>query len=153
MLGFMGNTRVEATSDASKTWQDIIESGVRNENPDIGVLATHRKNGAAIMFWNYHDDDKTAPDVDISLFINGLNAKKVQLLQYRIDRDHSNSYEAWKKMGLPQNPDSLQYAVLENESRLQTSGKPVILKMKNGRLVVNTSIQRQGVGLLLIEVE
>jgi xylan 1,4-beta-xylosidase len=153
MLGFMGNTRVEATSDGSKNWQEIIESGVRSESPDIGVLATRRKNGTAIMFWNYHDDDKKAPDVDIGLFINGLNKKRANILQYRIDQNHSNAYELWKKMGAPQNPDSLQYAVLENEGKLQTFGKPVKMKVKNGHLEINTSIQRQGVGLLIIDTD
>jgi xylan 1,4-beta-xylosidase len=153
MLGFMGNTRVEALSDSSKTWQEIIKSGVRDEMPDIGVLATRRKNGAAIMFWNYHDDDKTANEADIDLFINGLNTKRVKIHQYRIDQNHSNAYEVWKKMGAPQNPDSLQYAVLEKEGRLQAFGEPVTVKVKKGRLVINTSIQRQGVGLLIIEVK
>jgi xylan 1,4-beta-xylosidase len=151
MLGLMGNTKVEAISDNAKTWQDIIDSGVRGDSSDIGVLATRRENGAAILFWNYHDDDKTAPDVDISFFINGLHTKKVQLLQYRIDRDHSNSYEIWKKMGSPQNPDPLQYTKLENEGMLQPFGESVTMKVKNSSLFINSSIQRQGVGLLIIK--
>jgi xylan 1,4-beta-xylosidase len=151
MLGLMGNTRVEAVSNGSKTWQEIISSGVRGDSPDIGVLATRRENGAAILFWNYHDDDKTAPDVDINLYINGLNSDKVKILQYRIDQNHSNAYEVWKKMGAPQNPDPLQYAELENAGKLQTFSKPVKMKVKNGSVVINTSIQRQGVGLLIIE--
>jgi xylan 1,4-beta-xylosidase len=151
MLGYMGNTRVEAVSDGSKTWQQIIDSGVRGESGDIGVLATRLNNGAAILFWNYHDDDKSVDEADINMFINGLDVRKAKAIQYRIDLDHSNSYEAWKKMGSPQNPDSLQYTFLESKGRLQAFGEPVTMKAKNGSLVINTSIQRQGVGLLIIE--
>ncbi len=32
------------------------------------------------------------------------------LTAYRIDNEHSNSYEVWKKMGSPQNPTAEQIA-------------------------------------------
>jgi xylan 1,4-beta-xylosidase len=153
MFGLLGNTIAEATSDESKTWQEVISSGVRNERPDIGVLATKKEDGAAIFFWNYHDVDKTEPDAAVTLVVSGLKPGKVRVVQYRIDQDHSNSYEAWIKMGSPQKPDPKQYAYLERQGKLQQLGKPVRANAKNGELKIHTFIQRQGVGLLTINVE
>jgi xylan 1,4-beta-xylosidase len=153
MFGLMGNTVVGATSDESIPWREVISSGVRGVKPDIGVLATKNEKGAAIMFWNYHDVDKIEPDAEVTLEVSGLKSGKVRLVQYRIDQDHSNSREAWKKMGSPQHPDPNQYAFLEKQGKLQQFGKPEIIKIKNGKLVVRTSLQRQGVGLLCVETE
>jgi xylan 1,4-beta-xylosidase len=153
MFGLMGNRVVEATSGAGKSWQEVISSGVKGESPDIGVLATKQDKGAAILFWNYHDDDLLKPDAMINLNIKGLDAKKVRIIQYRIDQDHSNSYEVWKKMGSPQNPGPRQYTFLEKAGKLQRLGKPVRMKTTDGNLSLQTTLQRQGVGLLLIETK
>ena len=120
---------------------------------DIGVIASKSKAFTAIMFWNYHDDDKTSPDADIELLIKGIPSGKAIITQYRIDKDHSNSYEVWKKMGSPQNPTQEQYAELEKAGMLQMYGNSFRGKVKNGVFQIETSIQRQGVGLLKIEWE
>jgi xylan 1,4-beta-xylosidase len=148
MFGHMGGTRVNATSDSDFTWRHIIDSGVRSAKPDIGILATKEKNDATIMFWNYHDDDLMTPDADISITVTGLKSKRVELRQYRIDRDHSNSYEVWKKMGSPQNPGPEQYSILEESGKLHLSDEPVVLRVKRGSVTVHTTLQRQGVGMI-----
>jgi xylan 1,4-beta-xylosidase len=151
MFGKLGNTRVGATSDGGLNWQEVIDEGVRGGKPDIGVLATKKEKGVAIMFWNYHDDDMMAPGASVILNISGLNSGKARVVQYRIDQDHSNSYETWKKMGAPQNPDLSQIKVLESAGKLMQSGKPLKMKVKNGNLTISTTLQRQGVGLLIID--
>jgi xylan 1,4-beta-xylosidase len=103
------------------------------------------------MFWNYHDDDKVSGDADITFDINGIPSKKVKVTQYRIDRELSNSYEVWKKMGSPQNPSPDQYSELEKAGMLMPYGKSNKIQVKDGMAQINTTIQRQGVGLLKIE--
>ncbi len=53
------------------------------------------------------------------LNIKGIPAEKATLTQYRIDNEHSNSYEVWKKMGSPQNPTANQIAELEKAGQLE----------------------------------
>ena len=77
------------------------------------------------MVWNYHDEDKQAAAEEITVNINGLPATTVTLTEYRIDNEHSNSYEVWKKMGSPQNPTAEQIAILEKAGQLQMMNKPV----------------------------
>jgi len=151
MFGMMGDKRVEALSDSGFSWKEVVESGVRGEKTDIGAIASKGNNYASIMFWNYHDDDKFSNDASIRLIINGIPSGKVAVTQYRIDRDHSNSYEVWKKMGSPQDPSPLQYAELERSGMLGMYGKRTKGKVKDGSLRISTSVQRQGVGLLRIE--
>lgn len=150
MFGMMSGTRVEAKSNAGIAWETVIETGVRGDKPDINAIATKKKNEATVMLWNYHDDDKTAADATVEVVLNGIAAKKVQISQYRIDKDNSNSYEVWKSMGSPQNPTTEQYTVLEKAGQLKTKGSPVMKKVRNGTLVVNTMLPRQGVELLVI---
>jgi hypothetical protein len=42
-----------------------------------------------------------------------VRAHNLFMNHYRIDKDHSNSYELWKKMGSPQNVNDKQYRQLE----------------------------------------
>jgi xylan 1,4-beta-xylosidase len=152
MFGKMGETRIEANVEGGFGWRHIIDSGVRGDLPDIGVLATRNADGgAAIMFWNYHDDDKAAPDAETEVVIKGVKGKKVTMTQYRIDKDFSNSYEVWKRMGSPQNPSPAQYAELEKAGKLQVSARPVRMKVRNGTVVIDTKLQRQGVGLITLD--
>lgn len=150
MFGKMGGTSVEVLTDEGFTWREIIDSGVRGTKSDIGAIATKRGNETAILFWNYHDDDKMAPDAVVNFVIKGFPSKKGEVIQYRIDKSHSNSYEVWKQMGSPQNPSPDQYAELERAGKLQISGKPSKVKAKKGTVIINTTLQRQGVGLIII---
>jgi len=101
--------------------------------------------------WNYHDDDTTGPAETILVQVKDIPAKQVMLTEYRIDKEHSNSYEVWKQMGAPQQPTQEQVAVLEKAGQLQAVGKPVRTMVKNGVLSYNAILPRQAVSLLKLE--
>ncbi|MCX6333079.1 MAG: beta-xylosidase [Bacteroidia bacterium] len=151
MFGMMGPVRVEAKSSEGFNYKSVIDSGVRGNKTDVGALASKNKNYATVMFWNYHDDDRISADAPVQFTINGIPAKKVKITQYRIDRDNSNSYELWKKMGSPQDPTTEQYSRLEKAGMLKMYDIPVVQKVKKGVIKIKTSIQRQGVGMVKIE--
>ncbi len=151
MFGMMGPERVEVKSSAGFNYKTVIDSGIRGSKTEIGALAARDLNYATVIFWNYHDDDKTSSDAEIAISVNGIPSTKVRVTQYRIDREHSNSYEVWKKMGSPQNPAPEQYSELEKAGMLKAYGKSNKVKVKDGMAQINTTIQRQGVGLLKIE--
>ena len=101
------------------------------------------------MVWNYHDEDKQAAAEEITINVNGLPATTITLTEYRIDNEHSNSYELWKKMGSPQNPTTEQIALLEKSGQLQMISKPAKMKAKDKmKLVIH--LPRQGVSLLKV---
>ena len=101
------------------------------------------------MVWNYHDEDLQGAGEEITININGLNAKQLTITEYRIDNEHSNSYEAWKKMGSPQNPTKEQITGLEKAGQLQMIDKPKRITVKE-KTELKISLPRQGVSLLKI---
>jgi xylan 1,4-beta-xylosidase len=74
--------------------------------------------------------------------------RSATLTHYRIDDEHSNAYEAWKKMGSPQNPDSAQIAELEKDGQLQMLEKPKKVNISAGQYKIQLLLPRQGVSLI-----
>jgi xylan 1,4-beta-xylosidase len=147
MFSLMGGERTEAHSSGAVDLNTLLRTGVR-EQADINALASRSNRAVAVMVWNYHDDDLPAPPAEIDLSIAGLPAGRVRLHHYRVDADHSNAYEAWKKMGSPQDPSPEQYAQLEKAGHLQLLNPPERLRATRGRVALRFTLPRQGVSLL-----
>lgn len=150
MFGLMKGKRVAVESMRMYPLDSVLNSSIRNQT-DIGALASKDERSAAVMIWNYHDEDKQAPAEPIRMTVNGLPAGPVKITHYRIDSEHSNSYEAWKKMGSPPNPTPAQISVLEKAGQLETIEKPLRKNVKVNSLTLNISLPRQGVSLLKID--
>jgi xylan 1,4-beta-xylosidase len=100
------------------------------------------------MVWNYHDDDLPAKGSQVRINISGLASSKVLVHEYRIDKETSNSYEVWKKMGSPQNPTPEQYETLEDAGALKMFSSPYRAEAKNGVINLSLYLPRQGVSLI-----
>ena len=152
MTGLMAGERVITTSTGKVPLGDLVASGVR-QTPDIDALATKADREAAVMVWNYHDDDLPAPAADVQIMVAGIPAgvKRVLLEHYRIDETHSDSYTAWKNMGSPQSPTPEQYAQLKAAGQLQLLNSPEWLDVTGGKVTVETTLPRQAVSLLHIK--
>ena len=70
------------------------------------------------------------------------------MTHYRIDQEHSNSYQVWKKMGSPQNPTPAQITTLEKAGQLELLSKPETVKITNGEALIKLQLSRQGVSLI-----
>ena len=151
MFGMMKGKRVLVIGNQMYDLKTMVDSSVRRSYHDVGGLAAKDKKSATVMVWNYHDDDVSSPEIPVGITIEGLPAKKVTITHYRIDAGHSNSYEAWKKMGSPQNPTVEQIAALEAAGQLKMIGKPEKQKTSNGRLLLNFYLPGQGVSLLKMD--
>lgn len=149
MAGLMSGDRVAANSSSAVPLDAILASGVRSQ-PDIDVLATRAANAAAVLLWNYADDDVPGPTAPIQVSIAGLPAgvSRVLLQHYRIDADHSNAYTVWKQMGSPQQPTPAQYAQLQAAGDLQLLDSPRWLDVREGRAAIPVDLPRQGISLL-----
>ena len=148
MFGKMKGTRIAATGNKMYPFLLVRDSSVR-KGDDVGALAAKDKNNISVMLWNYHDDDTTGAAENLALQIKNIPAKQVTLTNYRIDNDHSNSYEVWKKMGSPKQPTPQQVATLEKAGQLQKVGSPVKYVVNQGLLLYKTALPRQAVCLLV----
>ncbi|MCF2518968.1 GH39 family glycosyl hydrolase [Dyadobacter sp. CY351] len=149
MFGMMDGNRVEVKQNLAYNFEKLRKESVRGER-DINAFATKNDHEAAVMVWNYHDDNKIVEASPVSVQLSGVKAKRVQVQHYRIDQEHSNAYEVWKKMGSPQKPTAEQIATLEHAGQLQTLTSPQWVNVENERINLNFDLPAQGVSLLKI---
>jgi xylan 1,4-beta-xylosidase len=149
MFGKMKGQRVDVESDRMVPLFSIRDSGVRKPATDVGAIASKEKKQAAVMMWNYHDDDLPGEAAAVQLIVQGIPAKLVTVKEYRIDKQHSNSYEVWKQMGSPQLPSPEQIKELEKAGQLKQTDS-VTDKTAEGEWRFTTSLPRQGVALYVI---
>jgi xylan 1,4-beta-xylosidase len=149
MLGRMNGDRVAAESTAALPLDDVRDKSVRGQ-PDISALASRDARSVSVLIWNYHDDNVPAPDADVALTIAGLPSTAVTLTHYRVDKDHSNAYEAWLRMGSPASPTTSQRSQLERAAQLQALEPSRQIKTANGESTIRMSLPRQAVSLVTI---
>jgi xylan 1,4-beta-xylosidase len=146
MFGMMSGSRV-AVSGGAYNLSAMCNKGVKSEMPDINALASKDKNKVSVMVWNYHDNDQPAAASSVKIEVSGIVPSKVLVQEYRIDAEHSNSFEVWKSMGSPQNPTAEQYALLEEAGALKLYKSPYWQSTKNGQAELSLNLPRQGVSL------
>ncbi len=147
MLGQMGGDRVAVESSGAVPLETVRDVGVR-ERADITALASRQERAIAVLVWNYHDDDLAAPPAMVTLTIAGVPAASALVTHYRVDRERSNTYEVWKKMGSPKAPSKQQLAALEKAGTLQGPWPPRSEAATQGKVVVTFALPRQGVSLV-----
>jgi xylan 1,4-beta-xylosidase len=153
MLGQMRGQRVTARSSAALPVEAVRDQSVR-EAADVAALASRDARSAAVLVWNYHDDDlpvdaaQAPPAAEIDLTISGVPNGRATLTHHRIDGDHSNSYARWKAMGSPQSPTRAQIAELEAAGQLEQLVPASSVTVTGGRAVVTFALPRQGVSLI-----
>ncbi|MBS0028285.1 GH39 family glycosyl hydrolase [Chitinophaga sp. 22321] len=148
MFGMMKGNRVPVSSTRGYDLQTAIDSGFRKSYTDINALASADKQEAAVLVWNYHDDDVKGNTEQVTVKITGIPSKQVTVHHYRIDDTHSNAYEVWKKMGSPQQPSAAAIKILEQAGGLQELNAPEKIIVKNKITTIQFSLPRQGVSLL-----
>jgi len=152
MAGLMSGQRVETSSTGQVPLDDILASGIR-QSSDVDAFATKADREAAVMLWNYHDDDLPAPGASAQVTITGIPAgiKKVLLQHYRIDETHSNAYTVWKQIGSPQNPTPEQYARLKAAGQLELFNSPKWLDVTDGKVTIAIELPRQATSLMRLK--
>jgi xylan 1,4-beta-xylosidase len=149
MFGKMSGRYVAVHSDGEVPLDQIMRSGVRGDQPDVSAIATIDGNRLFVFAWHYHDDDIPGPDaaVTLTLTLKNLPASgPMQLQHYRVDADHSNSYDAWLKMGSPRNPTPAQMEELGKAGQLEALGAAETV---SGQTIA-FNLPRQAVSLLVL---
>jgi xylan 1,4-beta-xylosidase len=152
MAGLMSGQRVSTSSTGQVPLDDILSAGV-HQTPDVDAFATRADHEAAVMLWNYHDDDLPATGASVRVTVAGIPAgvNRVLLQHYRIDNTHSNSYTVWKQMGSPQTPTDEQYARLKAAGQLELLSSPEWLDVSGGKVTIATAVPRQATSLMRLQ--
>jgi xylan 1,4-beta-xylosidase len=151
MLDKMSGSRVAVTSSSCQDLQTVLKNGVRS-NPEVSALATLSEKRCCLLVWHYHDDDLPGPEASVDLNLAGLPWPDEVLREehYRVDADHSNAYEFWKKLGSPAAPSAEQYAQLEKAGKLALLEKRAI-RIDGGKFARHIVLPRQAISLLVFE--
>ena len=152
MMSKMGGQRIAAESSQEVSLEEILSKGVRG-SADVSAIASRNDKGLTILIWHYHDDDLVGPDAEIDLAIGGIpsGVKSLTASHYRVDQFHSNSYDAWRRMGSPVAPGRKQYSELETASELATLGEAKSVRVENGNGKLSFKLPRQGVSLVVLD--
>jgi xylan 1,4-beta-xylosidase len=150
MFGMMNENRVTVSGNLAYNQKLICDSSVRGSRTDVNALASVGQRSVTVLLWNYHDVDSVDAGSPVKLTVMGIPAKKATFTHYRVDSEHSNSYEVWKKMGSPQNPTPEQYVVLEKVGQLEQLSEPERLKILKNKADISFQLPRQAVSLIKI---
>lgn len=151
MYGLMPEERLRVEGNNYLTSNDIINKGVRGPNSDIAMEGYRDENSFALMIWNYHDMDQGCPAGRISIGVENIPVSRVLTKHYRIDSEYSNAYEAWKRMGSPQEVTAEQYRQLEAAGQLQMYSSPAWKNCPDGKLDFEFTLPGQGISLICVE--
>ncbi len=153
MYGLMKGSRLKVVNENEFPLDSLLRNSVRGDQPDIHALATADKGSASIMVWNYHDADLPRENARVKITITNILSRKVLLNHYRIDSDHSNAYELWKKMGSPQKVNDEQYRQLERAGQLEMLHSPRWITVNEGVTVLEFTLPAQGISLITLAYE
>jgi xylan 1,4-beta-xylosidase len=149
MFGKLHGELLPLTSTGEIAEAEIEKQSVRGA-PDVTGIATRDGRGVDVIVWNYHDEDVEAPAAAVRLEVAGLPARRVRVTEYRMDRDHSNAYKAWLKMGSPQAPTAEQVAELQKASVLAVL-REVDVAVKGGTVRLEMTLPRQAVSWMQVD--
>jgi xylan 1,4-beta-xylosidase len=102
------------------------------------------------LLWNYHDKDIQDDGSPVNLTLENISVTSAMVYHYRIDKNHSNSYEVWKNMGSPQNPTSEQIQELEKSGQLEMMSEPAKVKIENNQCRIEMQLPRQAVAFITL---
>ncbi len=148
MWGMLGNHgEWLATQSSGALTLDQVLAGDASRRSDINAVATRQGNTINVLAWNYDDRDVAAAPAQVTLRLHELSSRTVRLQQYLVDRDHSNAYQQWLKLGSPARPSASQQRALIRASKLdQLQSRS--LSVQNGEVTLTFPLLRQGVQLL-----
>ncbi|MGQ9631604.1 MAG: GH39 family glycosyl hydrolase [bacterium] len=115
MLSHLGDTRISLIGPYSK--EPIPYPAY--EFPVDGLASRKGNKSVQVLVWNFDDDPKAVGDRKIEVTIENLPFDAVRYKQYRIDRDHSNSYTEWVRQGRPQDPTPEQLMAIKHREGLE----------------------------------
>jgi xylan 1,4-beta-xylosidase len=144
----MQGDMASAENNAALPVDTLVNSGA--DKADVNAIAARSDRSTSVMIWNYADEETRGPAAHVSLKISDLpaNTNRVLLSHYRIDRDHSNAYTVWKRMGSPQNPTPEQYEQLEAAGQLQLLGSPEWINERQGSAIVDFDLPSEAISLV-----
>ncbi len=114
-------------------------------------MASVDAHSVAVLVSNYHDSGSRGPALRSTLRLQACRGGRMLVQHFRVDDQHSNSYEAWKAMGSPAQPDARQRAALESAGQLQALESPRWVQSDDGTVRLRFELPLHGVSLIRVD--
>lgn len=161
LLGRLGGTRLDLTSDATWDIQRLDELAGPDGHPNMpdeevdGLAAIDEATGTiGLAVWHHMDDQyATARPAEVTVTIRGLPiaADQARIRHWRIDTTHSNAFTVWQQMGRPQNPTTAQLDMLRERQGLEQGDPVSVERLGDGELRIHLPLPLHALSLLEIE--
>jgi len=106
-----------------------------------------------VMIFSHHDDWDVRGEYNVELEVANLPFKNeyVVVKHYRIDREHSNAYTEWLKIGRPEYPNKLQSKMIKEKQGLEFYEPPLEIKIADGRITRTFNMPVHSISLIMLE--
>jgi xylan 1,4-beta-xylosidase len=151
MMAKMNGKQLSVESSADPGLLSDVSTGVRGAQSEVNAIAALGDDGASVLLYHYHDDDVPADEADVDLRLNHLPADAARVWEYRIDRDHSDAYTVWNKMGSPRQPTPEQYAQLHQSGQLAAISEDKGIHVNSGTTELKIRLPRESVELIVLK--
>jgi len=148
MLSKLGDTQISlessgASDPLSEDWEYDID----------GIATIKDDNSIQIMIWNHHDEwwREGTEEINIEILNLPFEDRPFILKEYRIDKEHSNSYTEWVNQGMPQDPSPSQVARIKEKQGLELVGLVRKYLPKNRTFNFRFNLPLHGVSLFELE--
>ena len=124
-----------------------LESRVRG-------LATRQDRGSAQVLVYHFDEANEEGEgraVPVQVEVSGLEVEAVTLTHYRIDKERSNAYRAWARLGRPEEPTPEQLVQIQAHGELELLETPRQMRVAHGRVSLDLELPVNAVSLLILE--
>jgi hypothetical protein len=114
-------------------------------------FATRQGRGSAqvlIYHFGEADEEGEGQAIPVQVEISGLEAEVLTLKHSRIDREHSNTYRVWERLGRPLNPTPEQLAQIQAHAELELLEPPRQVRVTHGRVSFSFEMPVNAVSLV-----
>lgn len=142
LLAKLGSERVQVFGPG-------LESEVR------GFATRRGLTSAQVLIYHFDETDEEGRGraTPIQVEIAGLETEVFTLRHYRIDREHSNAYRAWERLGRPLDPTPEQIAAIQAHAQLELLEPPQYVEAPHGQLSLSFELPVNAISLLILRGE
>jgi hypothetical protein len=140
LLSFLGGDQYQTSADVKK-----------GASSAVTAIATARDTSqAAVVITNYSGDTNLTGTTSLAVTLKNVPFSSGKLVEYRIDKDHSNSYAAWQALGSPSTFSADQLQTLRDEQELERLS---VADFGGSGASLNLDLPVSGVSLLLLSAD
>ncbi len=135
----------------NKLGSELVETEMSHSNPDVHAYATKEKSKIIILVTNFQNDQPLGQgeSYPVSIQLNWDRDGAVKVNHWRIDKQHSNSYTEYVRLGSPEFPNPLEMEQIRQRMDLEMIDSQ-IRRVQNHTLQIDVQMPCNSVSLIEI---